>query len=142
MKLLLIRHAIAEDRFEFSRTGKSDYYRPLTERGRTRMARGAAGLRTLVPEIDVLATSPLRLSSDSHLFSVSQAKGRTLTVDFPSFMAGNSYLVLGSISGTAPGIATATIAPASFRRLPWAWVRSVNLGGTSVLNEWTASGDQ
>ena len=59
MKLLLIRHAIAEDRVEFSRTGKSDYYRPLTDRGRTRMARGAAGLRTLVPEIDVLATSPL-----------------------------------------------------------------------------------
>lgn len=59
MQLLLIRHAIAEDRFEFARTGKSDYYRPLTERGRDRMARGAAGLRTLVPRIDVLATSPL-----------------------------------------------------------------------------------
>jgi phosphohistidine phosphatase len=59
MQLLLIRHAIAEDRFEFARTGKSDYYRPLTDRGRARMARGAAGLRTLVPEIDVLTTSPL-----------------------------------------------------------------------------------
>jgi phosphohistidine phosphatase len=59
MKLLLIRHAIAQDRFEFSRTGQSDYYRPLTERGRTRMARGAAGLRTVVPQVDVLATSPL-----------------------------------------------------------------------------------
>ena len=51
MKLLLIRHAIAQDRFEFARTGQSDYYRPLTDRGRSRMA--------LVPEIDVLATSPL-----------------------------------------------------------------------------------
>jgi len=59
MQLLLIRHAIAEDRFEFARTGQSDYYRPLTERGRARMARGATGLRTLVPDIDVLATSPL-----------------------------------------------------------------------------------
>jgi phosphohistidine phosphatase len=59
MRLVLIRHAIAEDRFEFSRTGKSDYYRPLTERGRSRMEKGAAGLRTLVPEIDVLASSPL-----------------------------------------------------------------------------------
>jgi phosphohistidine phosphatase len=59
MQLLLIRHAIAEDRFEFARTGQLDYYRPLTERGRERMMRGAAGLRTLVPEIDVLATSPL-----------------------------------------------------------------------------------
>lgn len=59
MQLLLIRHAIAEDRFEFARTGKSDYYRPLTERGRDRMAKAAAGLRTQVPEIDLLATSPL-----------------------------------------------------------------------------------
>jgi phosphohistidine phosphatase len=59
MQLLLIRHAIAEDRFEFARTGKSDYYRPLTERGRVRMGRGAAGLRTVVPAIDVLASSPL-----------------------------------------------------------------------------------
>jgi len=59
MRLLLIRHAIAEDRFEFARTGQSDYYRPLTERGRDRMARGAAGLRSVVPAIDVLATSPL-----------------------------------------------------------------------------------
>ena len=59
MQLLLIRHAIAEDRFEFARSGQSDYYRPLTDRGRARMAKGAAGLRTLVPDIDVLATSPL-----------------------------------------------------------------------------------
>jgi len=59
MQLLLIRHAIAEDRAEFARTGRSDYYRPLTERGRERMARGAAGLKSLVPEIDLLVTSPL-----------------------------------------------------------------------------------
>ena len=59
MQLLLIRHAIAEDRVEFARTGQSDYYRPLTNRGRVRMEQGAAGLRTLIPDIDVLATSPL-----------------------------------------------------------------------------------
>jgi phosphohistidine phosphatase len=59
MQLLLIRHAIAEDRAEFARTGQSDYYRPLTERGRDRMARGAAGLQSLVPDLDVLVTSPL-----------------------------------------------------------------------------------
>lgn len=59
MQLLLIRHAIAEDRAVFARTGQSDYYRPLTERGRERMERGAAGLRSLVPDLDVLVTSPL-----------------------------------------------------------------------------------
>ena len=41
MHLLLIRHAIAEDRLEFARTGQSDYYRPLNERGRSRMSRPA-----------------------------------------------------------------------------------------------------
>src|SRR6201996_4289341 len=59
MKLLLIRHAIAEDRDEFARTGRDDRQRPLTDEGRKKMKQGARGLRKLVPEIDLLATSPL-----------------------------------------------------------------------------------
>ena len=59
MKLLLLRHAIAEDQEEFSRTGKDDRLRPLTPEGRKKMKQGAKGLRTIVPGIDLLATSPL-----------------------------------------------------------------------------------
>lgn len=59
MKLIVIRHAIAEDREEFARTGRPDALRPLTDRGRRRMRRGARGLHRLVPRLDVLATSPL-----------------------------------------------------------------------------------
>jgi phosphohistidine phosphatase len=59
MKLLIIRHAIAEDREEFARTGKDDRLRPITDEGRKRMKQGARGLKTLLPEIDLLATSPL-----------------------------------------------------------------------------------
>jgi phosphohistidine phosphatase len=59
MKLLLIRHAIAEEREDFARTGKDDNLRPLTDEGRKRMKQAARGLRTLVPDIDLLATSPL-----------------------------------------------------------------------------------
>ena len=59
MKLLIIRHAIAEDREEFARTGKDDAQRPITDEGRKRMKQGARGLKNLVPEIDLLATSPL-----------------------------------------------------------------------------------
>jgi phosphohistidine phosphatase len=59
MKLLLIRHAVAEEREDFARTGKDDRLRPLTEEGRKKMKQGAKGLRHLVPEIDLLATSPL-----------------------------------------------------------------------------------
>jgi phosphohistidine phosphatase len=59
MRLLLIRHAIAEEREDFARTGKDDSLRPLTDEGRKKMKQAARGLRSLVPEIDLLATSPL-----------------------------------------------------------------------------------
>lgn len=59
MDLLVIRHAIAQDREEFARTGRDDAQRPLTDDGREKMMRAAAGLRTLAPELARLATSPL-----------------------------------------------------------------------------------
>ena len=59
MQVLVVRHAIAEQREEFARTGKDDSQRPLTHDGRRKMRRGAVGLRAVVPAIDVLATSPL-----------------------------------------------------------------------------------
>jgi len=59
VRLLLIRHAIAEEREDFARTGKDDRLRPLTDEGRKKMKQAARGLRALVPEIDRLATSPL-----------------------------------------------------------------------------------
>lgn len=60
MQLLIIRHAIAEDRVEYATLGRSDDDRPLTAKGVERMRQGAAGLKRLLPRIDVLATSPLR----------------------------------------------------------------------------------
>ncbi|MBA3558244.1 MAG: histidine phosphatase family protein [Gemmatimonadaceae bacterium] len=59
MQLLLIRHAIAQDRDEFARGGRPDAERPLTDLGRRRMRAGTKGLRQLVSTIDLLATSPL-----------------------------------------------------------------------------------
>lgn len=59
MQLLLIRHAIAEEKEDFARTGKDDRLRPLTDEGRKKMRQAARGLCELVPEIDLLATSPL-----------------------------------------------------------------------------------
>ncbi len=58
-RLLLVRHAIAEERDVFARTGQSDGYRPLTEKGTRRMQLAARGLYELVDQIDLLATSPL-----------------------------------------------------------------------------------
>ncbi len=59
MQLLIIRHAIAEDRDHWSFSGRPDGERPLTNDGKKRMRRGAAGLRTLVPKVHTLASSPL-----------------------------------------------------------------------------------
>ena len=58
MQLLVIRHAIAEDRDAFAASGRDDSERPLTESGRDKMRRVARGLRELVPRIDLLASSP------------------------------------------------------------------------------------
>jgi phosphohistidine phosphatase len=59
VKLLIIRHAIAEDQEEWAKTGNSDDARPLTAKGERRMARVARGLHTVVESIDLLAASPL-----------------------------------------------------------------------------------
>lgn len=59
MKLILIRHAIAEDREDFARSGEPDELRPLTADGKLRMKQTARGLREIVDDLDVLATSPL-----------------------------------------------------------------------------------
>jgi len=59
MKLLLIRHAIAEEREDFARTGKDDRLGPLTDEGRKKMKQAARGLRHCVPDVELLATSPL-----------------------------------------------------------------------------------
>lgn len=59
MNVLIIRHAIAEDPQIFAATGEEDSLRPLTERGRKRMKRGAAGLRRVAPELTLVASSGL-----------------------------------------------------------------------------------
>lgn len=60
MRILLIRHGIAEDQEEFAQSGREDDLRPLTKPGKRKMALVSKGLRALEPRIAVLATSPLR----------------------------------------------------------------------------------
>ncbi len=59
MKLLLVRHAIAEDAETFIAAGGTDAQRPLTESGRKKMRKGANRLRSQVRTIDLLISSPL-----------------------------------------------------------------------------------
>ena len=58
MQLLVIRHAIAEDREDFAERGRDDSERPLTRLGRRRMRRNSRGLRRIAPAIDKIASSP------------------------------------------------------------------------------------
>jgi phosphohistidine phosphatase len=59
MHLLIIRHAIAEDRDTFAASGAPDDDRPLTSFGKRRMRRNVEGLHRVAPHLDVLAASPL-----------------------------------------------------------------------------------
>lgn len=82
MELLVVRHAIAEDREAFARTARDDAERPLTAEGRRKFARGARGLRNLVKRIDLLATSPLaRAAQTAELLA--DAYGPVTTVRLP-----------------------------------------------------------
>src|SRR5258705_13458730 len=58
MRVLLIRHAIAELRIEEGGSQPDDRLRQLTPKGRRRMKRAARGLEAIEPRIDILATSP------------------------------------------------------------------------------------
>jgi phosphohistidine phosphatase len=59
MDLLVIRHAIAEDRERFAATGQPDALRPLTPSGARKMERAARGLARVAPKVSLLASSPL-----------------------------------------------------------------------------------
>lgn len=58
MKILIVRHGPAGDREEWERAGKDDRLRPLTPKGKKEVRKAAAGLARLVPELDLIATSP------------------------------------------------------------------------------------
>jgi phosphohistidine phosphatase len=58
MKLLIVRHADAGDKEQFSGTKKPDQLRPLTSAGREVMQSAALGLKKIVPKVDIIATSP------------------------------------------------------------------------------------
>jgi phosphohistidine phosphatase len=58
MFLLVVRHADAGDSEEFAKTGMRDELRPLSDKGRRQMKKVARALKLLVPECDLLATSP------------------------------------------------------------------------------------
>jgi phosphohistidine phosphatase len=64
-QLFVVRHAIAEEREDFRKTGKSDDLRPITERGAKKMKSISKWLETQAPLVDVLLYSPLARSEQT-----------------------------------------------------------------------------
>jgi phosphohistidine phosphatase len=58
VNLLIVRHGPAGDREEWERTGKDDRLRPLTPTGKKEVRQAATGLVRVVPDLDLIATSP------------------------------------------------------------------------------------
>ena len=80
MDLLIVRHAIAEER----ETGapRDDDLRPLTDDGKQKMKEAAKGLQSLVPKLDVLASSPLtRGMQTAAILAKVYEKSEPLSVD-------------------------------------------------------------
>jgi phosphohistidine phosphatase len=81
-RLLLVRHAIAEDRGAFARAGRPDGERPLTEKGIRRMRLSARGLREALGGLGLLATSPLvRAAQTAEILAAAFGGTRVETVE-------------------------------------------------------------
>ncbi|MGH7519929.1 MAG: SixA phosphatase family protein [Gemmatimonadales bacterium] len=80
MQLLVVRHAIAEERETWA--PRDDSLRPLTEEGKKKMKEAAKALRSLVPRLDVLATSPLtRAAQTAEIIAKVYGKAEPVSVD-------------------------------------------------------------
>jgi phosphohistidine phosphatase len=90
MRLLFIRHAIADDRDEWAKSGRPDAERPLTDRGRDRMRRSARGLTRVLPQPDVIATSPYLRAAETAAI-VSQAYGGPPPMELPALVPGVEF---------------------------------------------------
>jgi phosphohistidine phosphatase len=81
MRLLVVRHAIAEDREEFAKHGRPDDERPLTTDGRAKMKAVVEGLCVILKHIDIIGTSPLvRAEQTAEILSDGFGSVETVTV--------------------------------------------------------------
>lgn len=58
MRLIIVRHALAEEREEFAKTNQPDSLRPLTANGKKKMQKLAKKFVDLIGPVDVILTSP------------------------------------------------------------------------------------
>lgn len=82
VKILILRHAVAEEPEEFPPGIRDDRRRPLTLQGRVRMEQGAAGLLKLLPEIGIVGHSPLlRAQQTADILCARYARAKRVEAD-------------------------------------------------------------
>ena len=123
MRLILIRHGIAEDQEAFAKSGEEDSLRPLTRSGRRKMKLAANGLRKLLPKIDLLATSPFKRAAQTAGIIFTAYKDEPQFVELPLLATAHPLkkLVewLNSNNGPAGTIALVGHEPSLSRLAGW-----------------------
>jgi phosphohistidine phosphatase len=91
MQLLMIRHGKAGDSEAWIKAGKDDFDRPLTKKGREEFKAAAKELRRQIPQIDLLATSPLVRAA------------QTAKIVYAAYDDEPQFIELEMLSGDHPG---------------------------------------
>jgi len=108
MKVLIVRHAKAEDRDAFAAQGKPDTQRPLTEAGRKQARKAGEALKEMLPRIDVLATSPLVRALDTARL-IAKAYKKLSPAELPALAPGTSEKALLTWLQQQPADATVAL---------------------------------
>lgn len=58
MEIVIVRHALAEEREDFAKKGLEDQFRPLVLKGRKRMQKVCMRMKDFVKDVDAIVTSP------------------------------------------------------------------------------------
>jgi phosphohistidine phosphatase len=81
VNVLVIRHGPAGDAGAWQSEGRDDRLRPLTPDGKKDMREAAFGLATLLPHVNLVATSPLVRAAQTAEIVASEYKCKVVTVE-------------------------------------------------------------
>ncbi|HSM13692.1 MAG TPA: histidine phosphatase family protein [Thermoanaerobaculia bacterium] len=106
MRVLLVRHAIATDRDRFR---GPDGERPLTAEGIRRFRRGARALADLVPELELVCSSPLVRARQTAELLVAAHPARPLLAEAIELAPGGSAAAAFELVRAQKGVATSAL---------------------------------
>ena len=85
MEIYILRHGIA---VPGGTPGYSEMERPLTEEGRDKMLKAAKGIASVVGEVEVILTSPLKRAHETALLAAQRLSGEGKMKTFDSLKPG------------------------------------------------------